>query len=125
MYLIIKYCHIGFALLSIGGFILRGALSLRRHPVIKSRWLRIAPHINDTLLLAAAIYLAQASHQYPWNSPWLAAKVTALLIYIVLGTLVIRQRGSTELQLSCYLGALLAFAYMLAVAISKSAWPFT
>ena len=40
------------------------------------------PHVNDTLLLSAAIALAVMSAQYPLVQPWLTAKVVALCLML-------------------------------------------
>lgn len=58
------------------------------------QWLRIAPHLNDTLLLAAAIALAAMSAQYPFVQGWLTAKLLALLAYIALGRVALGKEGS-------------------------------
>ena len=51
-YLILKHLHMTCALLSIAGFVLRGALYLRREPASRGKLLRIAPHVIDTVLTA-------------------------------------------------------------------------
>lgn len=84
------------------------------------RWLRIVPHAIDTLLLTSGLTLAFIIHQYPFfNSGWLTAKVIGLLIYIALGVLLFRgARGRAERAFTG-LAALLVFAYIISVAISK------
>ena len=71
----LRLLHISFAIISVSGFVWRGLLMLTDSPMLQQRWVRIVPHINDTLLLAAAIGLAVMSGQYPWTVPWLAAKI--------------------------------------------------
>ena len=85
------------------------------------RWLRIAPHLVDTLLLTAAITLAWRSHQYPIAQTWLSAKVVALLLYIGLGTIALRRGVSGVLQFGCFLAALAAVSYVVGVAVTRSA----
>ena len=53
-----------------------------RIPHLQQRWVKIVPHLVDTLLLASAVALAVMSHQYPLANGWLTAKVAGLLIYI-------------------------------------------
>ncbi len=124
MYLIFKHLHMTLALLSIIGFMVRGQLAFRQHPLLDKKWLRISPHIVDTLLLSAAIYLAYSLRLWPWEAAWLCAKVIALILYILLGTLGIKRKGSLKQQKITYAAAILVFLYIAAVAISKSAWPF-
>ncbi|HWU84823.1 MAG TPA: SirB2 family protein, partial [Rhodocyclaceae bacterium] len=67
-YLALRHLHISCALLSIALFSLRAGLLLAGRGVPRTlRWL---PHVNDTVLLAAAIVLAVWSGQYPLQQPW-------------------------------------------------------
>ena len=120
MYLLIKHLHMTLAILSISGFMVRGLLAINQHPIVKQRWIRILPHIIDSLLLAAAIYLAWSLRANPLQQPWLAAKIIALILYIGLGTQVIKTKGAKTRQWLCYLLAILTFAYIGLVAMSKS-----
>lgn len=124
MYLIFKHLHMTLALVSIIGFMVRGQLVFRQHPLLNNKWLRIAPHVIDTMLLSAAIYLAYSLRLWPWEAAWLGAKVVALVVYILLGTLVIKRKGSLGQQKLTYVAAILVFFYIAAVAITKSALIF-
>lgn len=119
-YLAVRHLHITFVTISICLFILRGSLQLAGIDWRRWRILRIAPHVNDTLLLIAAISLAWMSHQYPFVQPWLTAKVLGLCGYIILGSLALRQNISAERRAACFAGALLAVAYIVGVAMTRS-----
>ena len=58
MYLAVKYVHVISVVLSLTGFFLRGILMMRDSPLLAARWIRVVPHINDTVLLLAALSLA-------------------------------------------------------------------
>ena len=123
-YLSLKHFHMGCAALSGTLFLLRGKWMLRASPMLQQKWVRIAPHIIDTLLLASAIGLAVWSHQYPGQQPWLTVKVVALLGYIVLGSIALK-RGRTKGQRQAALVAALAlFLYIGMVAVTKRPFPF-
>lgn len=124
MYLTIKTAHMTLATISIMGFMVRGALANNQHPLMQQRWIRIAPHVIDTLLLLAAIYLAWAIRANPFVQGWLMAKILALLVYIGLGTVVIKQLGSRVINWTCYGLAVLTFYYIGWVATTKTALPF-
>lgn len=79
---------------------------------------RIAPHVNDTLLLGAAIGLAVISQQYPLTHDWLTVKVVALIAYIVLGVFSFRGNSKT-VRVVCFAAALLTFAFMVSVAFTR------
>lgn len=119
MYLSIKYAHVTFAIISISFFLVRAWWSWQNSGLLKQRWVRIAPHINDTLLLACAVYLMVTSQQFPFVNDWLTAKVIALLVYIGIGTAAIK-RGSRPATIA----AAICFGYMILVARSHQVWPF-
>jgi len=108
------------AIISISGFMVRGLLAINQHPAVKQRWIRIVPHIIDTLLLIAAIYLAYSLRANPMTQPWLAAKIIALVVYIGLGTQVIKMKGSITSQWLCYVLAIATFIYIGLVAVFKT-----
>ncbi len=118
-YLAIKHLHQSLAFLSLALFVWR-AIKAIPNPQNVPGWARVAPHIIDSALLLAGVYLMIALHQYPFVNDWLTAKVLALLFYIALGTLAIKRAPSPGLRAISALGAVLTFAYMVGVAISKS-----
>ncbi|MBI3525625.1 MAG: SirB2 family protein [Betaproteobacteria bacterium] len=120
-YLAVKYLHIGCVVLSGSGFFLRGLLMLGDSPLLQRRWLKIAPHVNDTVLLAAALILVALSGQYPFVDAWVTAKVFGLVGYIILGTLALRPGRSKGVRAAFWLAALAVFAYIVSVALSKDA----
>lgn len=121
-YLVLRQVHVALAVASLLMFSGRGVLLLCRRPV--PRVLRWLPHLNDTLLLAAAITLAVWSGQYPLQQGWLTAKVCALIAYILLGKQALRSGISHRQRLSWFVAALAAIGYIFAVALTRSPWPF-
>jgi uncharacterized membrane protein SirB2 len=124
MYVAIKHLHVACVIVSIAGFILRSLLILAGSPILRQKWLRWAPHVNDTLLLTAAIALSVSSAQYPFVEPWLTAKIFGLIAYIILGSLALKAGRSRGIRLAAWLGALATFAYVASVALSKSPWGY-
>ena len=120
-YLLLKHLHISLAAISISLFIWRGIFMWRNQP-LPSKLQRILPHIVDTLLLAAGVSLAVLARLNPQASPWLLVKLLAVLAYIILGIFALK-RGRTLAQRRCYFVlAVTVFAYIAAVAVSKSPW---
>ncbi len=115
-YLDIRTLHIACALISLAGFVFRGVLMLRNSPHLRSRWTRTLPHINDTILLMAAIALVVRSAQYPWAHGWLAAKIGGLLAYIGLGFVAFRFGSSLRIRTVAWLAAIVVYCWMLSVA---------
>jgi uncharacterized membrane protein SirB2 len=105
--------------LSLTGFFLRGVLTLRASPLMKARWIKVLPHINDTILLAAALSLAVMSDQYPFVSGWVTAKVLGVIAYIILGSLALREGSSLRTRIVCWLAAMAVFGWIVSVALTR------
>ena len=120
MYLALKHLHVTLAVASALGFVGRGALMLRDAPLLQARWVRVAPHLLDTLLLASAIAVAVVGAFNPLRTPWLATKIVLLLGYIVAGAIALR-RGRTPAQRRAgFAIALLLLAALFATALTKA-----
>lgn len=119
---LIKSIHILTVLISINSFILRGIWMMKDSPRLQARWVRIVPHINDTVLLITGITLAFTIQQYPFVHGWLTAKIIALLTYIGLGMATIRHGRSKPQRIITWVAALLVFLYMIGVARTRQAF---
>jgi uncharacterized membrane protein SirB2 len=97
---------------------------LRDSTRLQQRWVRIVPHVVDTLLLASAAALAIWSGQYPFKDTWLTAKLVALIFYVVLGTIALKRGKTKPIRVAAFFAAVLAFAYIGSVAITKQPLPF-
>jgi|SRR5690606_7628588 len=120
MYFALKHLHMLCAVISIVGFIIRGALRIANSSILQQKWLRIAPHIVDTLLLLSAIGLTLIIQQYPLTSPWLSAKLIGLIVYIGLGVVTLRLAKTQAIRIVAYLLAIVTFGYVAMVAMTKS-----
>ncbi len=116
--LLLKYIHLSCVALSFSLFWLRGFWLLRNSSIMRQRWVRVIPHSVDSLLLASAIWLAWQLGYSPANSPWLAAKIIALMVYIGLGVLAFRIIQTHSARLMTWLAAQLVFFYIAATAIT-------
>ena len=119
---IIKSIHVLCALLSISGFIYRGFLKLNNPDKLAKKWLKISPHIIDTILLLSAIYLVFASQYYPTLFNWVTVKIIALVLYIILGLLTLRFCKTRTGVLVSFILAVTTFAYIIFVARTKLIW---
>jgi len=116
----LKTIHVTFAALSFAGFFVRGVWMLRDSVLLKQRWVKIAPQVVDTVLLVSAVALAVKKHLSPMQQPWLMAKIIALLVYIGVGLVALRFGRTKGVRAVAWLLGLLIFAYIVAVAVSKS-----
>ncbi|UCE88328.1 MAG: SirB2 family protein [Pseudomonadota bacterium] len=119
----IKLVHVSAVAVSFTGFVLRGVWKLSDSPLLAQRWVKVTPHVVDTVLLASAIWLAVLVHQYPGSHAWLTAKVIGLLGYIALGMVAMRFGTSRAQCFAAWLGALLVFGYIVAVALTRDPLP--
>lgn len=117
-YLLAKTIHVASVILSLGGFAARGALMLAASPLLERRFVRVAPHVVDTVLLASALWLAWIIHQYPFVQGWLTAKVIGLLVYIVLGAIALRRGRTRGVRIAAFVGAAATACYIVSVALT-------
>lgn len=120
MYFLLKHLHVTCVVLSGLGFLLRGTWMLLGSPLAGSRGARTIPHVVDTLLLGSALGLAWSTGQYPFVMPWLTAKVLGLLAYIACGSVALKRGRTKPVRASFFVLALLCFAYIVSVALSRN-----
>lgn len=116
--------HVACVVFTGTGFALRGVWMMQGSQMLARRWVRVLPHIVDTVLLASAFALAVLSAQYPLVQDWLTAKLMGLIAYIVLGMIALKPARGRAARIAAFCGAVLVFGYIVAVAITKSAVPF-
>ena len=120
-YLAVKHLHISCAILSGSFFLLRGFWMLADSPLLQWRWVKVVPHVVDTLLLGSALVMVFWSGQYPFVQSWLTAKLLALVAYIVLGTIALKRGKTKGVRAFAMAAALAPFAYIVAVALTRQA----
>jgi len=120
---IIKYIHITTALLSITGFIIRGIWMMKQSSQLQKKWVKIFPHVNDTVLILSAVILAFTLEINPFEQSWLLSKIIALLAYITIGLVALKLGQSLLQRKIAWLVAILIFVYILLVAITKQSLP--
>jgi len=122
MYLGLKHLHVSCAALSLGLFLLRGWWMVSKPARLQQRWVRILPHVVDTVLLASAIALMFIIRQWPFYQDWLTAKVIGLVIYIVLGTIALKRGRTLRVRLVAFFSAVAVFLWIVATARMHAPW---
>lgn len=120
MYIAVKHLHILCAVLSGSGFALQGVWMLMRSPLLDHRVTRVLPHVVDTVFLGSALTLATLSGQYPFVAPWVTAKVTGLVVYVLLGAVALRRGRTMRVRALALAGAMATFAWIVSVALTKN-----
>ncbi|MBX9917027.1 MAG: regulator SirB [Nitrosomonas sp.] len=119
-YALLKMIHVSSVILSYSLFFLRGIWLIRDSTNLRQRWVKILPHIIDTVLLTSAVFLAMAIQQNPLQDSWLTAKVAGLLLYIALGMVAMRFGKTRRAKIIAWVAAQCVFIYIVLVAITKS-----
>lgn len=119
-YFVLKHLHVTCVVLSGFGFCLRGGWMLVGSPLSRHRLTRVLPHIVDSLLLGSALSMAWMSSQYPFVNGWLTAKLFGLLAYILLGMMALKRGRTLDSRRRYFALALLAYAYIVGVALSRN-----
>lgn len=121
----VKHIHLTCVLVSLILFLIRGTWALYYPAKLKQTWVKILPHLVDTVLLVSAITLAIKLQQYPLTDSWLTAKLIALCAYIALGSYVVKSSAAQPRKLLAFLAAITTFAYIVSVALTHNPLPWT
>ena len=120
MYPALKTLHMSLAAVTLGGFLLRAWWMSNGSRHLRNRLVRILPHVVDSAFLLSGIGLIAALNIQLLSSPWLLAKLVALVAYILFGTIALKRGRTPLIRHAALVLALLTFAYIVGVAISKS-----
>jgi uncharacterized membrane protein SirB2 len=120
-YSTLKNIHVFTVAASYALFVLRGIWMIRGSARLQARWVKIVPHVVDTVLLASAIALTILLHEYPFAAGWLTAKVVALVVYIALGMIALKRGRSKRTRIAAWVAAQAVFLYIVCVALTRNA----
>jgi len=119
-YAALKIIHVISVIFSYLLFMLRGIWMMQNSSILQRRWVKILPHVIDTVLLASAVTLVTMIQQYPGMSTWLSAKIGGLLLYIILGMMALRFGKSRKIKIISWITAQIVFFYIVLVALTKN-----
>jgi len=124
-YAVLKLIHVSCVVTSYALFVVRGVWMMRQSPLLGQRWIRVIPHLVDTMLLASAVAMAVSTRQYPFGAEWLTAKLLALVCYIGLGMIALKRGSTRGARIAAWVSAQAVFFYIVAVAITRNPLPWT
>ncbi|MDE2367289.1 MAG: SirB2 family protein [Betaproteobacteria bacterium] len=119
-YAALKMIHVTSVVISYLLFSLRSVWMMRGSAALQQRWVKIMPHVVDTVLLTSAVTLAIRIQQDPIHDSWLSAKIAGLLVYIGLGMMALRFGKTRKTRISAWIAAQAAFLYIVLVALTKN-----
>ena len=120
----IKLVHIAAVAASGALFFLRGAAVQLGAQWAMAAPLRYLSYTIDSVLLTAALMLATILHQYPFVHGWLTAKVTLLVMYIVLGTMALKRARTRTARAWYFVAAVAVYLTIVSIARAHSPWGF-
>ena len=123
-YATVKLVHQSAVVLSVSGFVVRGAASFTAATWVNGRAAKTLPHVVDTVLLLSALTLAWMLRLTPANAPWLTAKVLGLIAYVVLGVIALRPGRPLRVRVLAWVLALGTVGWIVSVAVTKSPMGF-
>jgi uncharacterized membrane protein SirB2 len=121
-YVWVKDLHILTVLLSVTLLVVRFFWLCSHSPRLQQRWVRIVPHINDTVLLLSGVALVMITHFYPFSpqGAWLTEKLFGVIIYIALGFVALSKKPrSQSARWAAFILALICLALIVKLAITK------
>ena len=116
-----KHLHITLVALSFALFTYRFVLMLLESDKLKSKWLKISPHVIDTGILIVGISLAVKLHINPIEQLWLAEKILALFAYIFTGYYTLKLARNKAMKILGFLGAMGWLMLMVRLAMTREA----
>ena len=116
-YLIFKHLHMTAVALSGLLFMVRGLWLLQGSTQLQAKWVKITPHVIDTLLLVSAIAMLVVAQQFP---AWVHVKITLLIVYIGLGVMAFKKAKTQGQKLTFLLAAVAVYVFLISVALTKS-----
>lgn len=117
-YLLLKNTHAGLAIVSVVLFLLRAGMVIN-HGGKPSLTFKILAHGIDTALLILGAMLAYTLSLNPFLVPWFGVKLLAIVLYITLGVVVMRNKNKKVKEIALVL-SLLVVTYIFILAINKS-----
>ena len=101
-----KHLHMTLAVISIILFTLRFVWTIANSPRLQAKWIKITPHIIDTLLLTFGVVMAVQYSINPVEQLWLGEKLLAVAAYIFTGYFTLKLARNKPMQIIGYLGAM-------------------
>ncbi|MBT1065337.1 SirB2 family protein [Bowmanella sp. Y26] len=119
MYTLVKHLHLTAIAISLALFILRFFWLQRGSSMLQKKWVKIVPHVVDTVLLASAITLCVLIAQYPFVNAWVTEKLMAVLLYILMGLVALKLGRTNSIRWIGFVGAICWLLFAAKVAVFK------
>jgi uncharacterized membrane protein SirB2 len=118
----LKHLHLFLVILVSISFLSRVFLAEFKPETLQQKWLKIGPHIIDSLLLLSGIALIVQGNWLAGDYDWLLAKIALVIVYIGLGMLAMRQQNPSRWLIST--AAIACLLLIGKIAVSKKIFLF-
>ena len=124
MYVGLKHLHTTVITLTVLFFMVRWFWLMTGSGMLQRRWVRITPHVIDTVLLVSALAIAWMGWRWPAvPHDWITAKVIGLVVYIGLGVVALKRARTPAGRVAAFAAALAVYGYLVLVALTKTPMP--
>jgi uncharacterized membrane protein SirB2 len=87
--------------------------------MLQKKWVKVVPHIIDSVLLLSAAVLCVLIAQYPFVHGWITEKFIAVLMYIFMGLIALKLGKTKRVQWTAFVGAIFWLALIGKLAVLK------
>lgn len=116
LFLLTKHIHVWCVTLSFLLFVVRAAWHLKQSEQLQRRWVKITPHVIDTVLLITGLILVSLLSLQQATPFWLKLKIALVLVYIISGILAFKLNKGRKVTFGV---AIAAFAGIVFLAVTK------
>ncbi|MFW8590034.1 SirB2 family protein [Glaciecola sp. 2405UD65-10] len=120
MYMFAKHLHLTAIALSFSLFLIRFVLLMRNSPSLQKKWLKITPHIVDTVLIISIVLLCVNLSVYPFVNEWATSKLIGLVLYILSVAFALKWARNNAMRIVGLAGAIAWLAITASIAVSKN-----
>ncbi len=120
----LKHAHMLFAVISVTLFTIRFMLLMKRPESLNNKFLKVFPHIVDTLLFILGIAMMIKLSLYPTTVPWMAEKLLAVLAYIYTGYFTLKKARTNAMRWFGFFASLGWMVLIARIAMTKTNYLF-
>ena len=120
----LKLIHITCAVLTISLFCLRGIWMLTESKLLQHRFIRILPHIIDTVLLTTGVLLIIKFYSNLFYHHWLMLKLLAVFTYILTGSIALKYGRTKKHRTIAFAGSCLLLVFIVSLAVFRPYFNF-
>ena len=115
--LFLKYVHIVAVAVSFALFFVRGLWVMRSFPPPQEPWVRLLPHVVDTVLVLSALLMLWELQKRGWPGDWFSIKLICVAAYAILVFALLRFSRGLGIRIVAWIGAMGIFLFTTTVAV--------